>query len=287
MDALACVNGEILSADEARIPIWDRGFLFGDAVYEVYRLYKGRRWLEPAHTSRLQRSLAMLEFPSVNFDRLQQRIERTIEASGITEGTVYVQVTRGVAPRHHAFPRPAVEPTEVIIVRPYDDTAIARKRSSGIGVITQPDIRWGRCDVKSTNLLANVLAAEAAHRAGCDEAILVDEQGIVTEATHSSVLWVRKGRLGGTPEGHIILPGTTRGRVLELAREDGIDFEPGRISIDDLRVCDEVILVGTTIEVMPIVRIDDRPVGGGEPGPVTRRLQAAFRRALDSWLNTD
>ena len=284
MDALACLNGERMLADEARVPIWDRGFLFGDAVYEVYRLYQGRCWLEEAHTARLRRSLAELQFPPVDMDRLADRTRETIAASGILEGVVYIQVTRGVAPRRHVFPDPSVPPTELIVVKPYDDTETAARRTNGVRVISQPDLRWGRCDVKSVNLLANVLANEAAHRAGCDEAILVDEQGIVTEATHSSVLWVRKGHLGGTPEGKIILPGTTRGQVMALARDEAIPFESGRISLEDLRGADEILLVGTTIEVMPVIQLDDHPVGSGVPGPITHQLQAAFRRSVDAWL---
>ena len=128
MDALACLNGEIMPADEARVPIWDRGFLFGDAVYEVYRLYRGRPWLEQAHTARLSGgSLAQLDFPPVDMERMADRIAKTIAASGVAEGTVYIQVTRGVVPRHHAFPDPPVPPTEVIVVRPYDDAATARE----------------------------------------------------------------------------------------------------------------------------------------------------------------
>lgn len=280
MEDLACLNGEIMPAAQAMVPIWDRGFLFGDSVYEVYRLYGGRCWLEAAHTERLRRSLRELEFPEVDLDRLDDRVRRTIAASGVLEGTVYVQLTRGVAPRLHAFPRPPAAPTEVIVVRPYDDSGTARLRETGVDVISHPDLRWGRCDVKSTNLLANVLANEEAHRRGCYEAVLVDEAGVVTEATHSSVLWVRQGRLGGTPEGPIILPGTTRGMVLRLARDLGIPFEPGRISLVDLLECDEVLLVGTTIEVLPIRKIDDRPIGDGSAGPTARRLQAAFRRAI-------
>lgn len=287
MDDLACLNGEIMPAAQAAVPIWDRGFLFGDSVYEVYRLYRGRCWLEAAHTARLRRSLRELDFPAVDLDRLAERIQRTIVASGILEGTVYVQLTRGVAPRQHAFPRPPVEPTEVIVVRSYDDTGTARLREAGVGVISHPDHRWGRCDVKSTNLLANVLANEEAHRRDSYEAVLFDHDNIVTEATHSSVLWVRGGRLGGTPEGNIILPGTTRGKVLDLAVAEAVPFDPGRIALDDLRGCDEVLLVGTSIEVLPVIRIDDRPVADGRPGPVARRLQAAFRRAVASWLETE
>lgn len=284
MESLACLNGEIMPVDEAKVPVWDRGFLFGDAIYEVLRLYDGRGWLEEEHNERLRRSLGEMDFPDVDFDRLNARIARTIELSGVKEGTVYIHLTRGVAPRLHAFPDPAVPPTELIIVRPYDDTATAALRARGVGIISHPDLRWKRCDVKSTNLLANVIANEAAHRAGCYEAVLHDADGLVTEATHSSLVWVRRGRLEGTPEGPGILPGTTRRLLLRLADQIGVAFEVGRIPLADLAGCDEVLLLGTTIEVLPVVTVDGAPVGAGKPGPVTLRLQDAFRDALAEWL---
>src|SRR5947209_7598373 len=181
MDSLACLDGELMPADQARVPIWDRGFLFGDAVYEVFRIYRGRCWLEDEHMARLRRSLRAMEFANVDLAGLAVRLHRTIAQSGIEEGTVYVQITRGVAPRQHAFPHQAVPPTELIVVRPYDDAATAALRETGVAAISYPDLRWRRCDVKSTNLLANVLANQAAHRAGAYEAILVDEAGRVTE----------------------------------------------------------------------------------------------------------
>ncbi len=281
---LACLNGTIMPIDRATVPISDRGFLFGDSIYEVFRLYDGRPWLEAQHMGRLRRSLAAMSFPPVDLDGLRDRIARTVAESGILEGTAYIQITRGVAPRAHAFPDPPVPPTEVIVVRPYDDATTARKREDGVRVLTAPDLRWKRCDVKSTNLLANVVALDAAARQGAQEALLFDADGLVTEATHSSVLWVRDGVLEATPDGEIILPGMTRFLTERLAAEASIPFRPGRISLGDLDGVDEALLVGTTIEVMPIIRVDDRPVGDGTPGPITRRLQAAYRDALAAWL---
>lgn len=283
MEPLACLNGEILPAAEAKIPIWDRGFLFADSVYEVFRLYEGRLWLEDDHYGRLLRSLREMQFEEVDFDRLRDRVARTIAAGAVREATVYLQITRGVAPRLHAFPNPAVPPTELIVVRAYDDVSTAKLRETGVPVITHPDLRWHRCDVKSTNLLANVLANEKAHRDGAYEAILVRD-GLVTEATHSSLLWVRGGRLEATFEGPEILPGTTRRGLPEIAKREGIPIHETRIAIDDLFLADEVILTGTTIEVLPVTSIDGRVVGNGEPGPVTRRLQRSFRHALADWL---
>jgi D-alanine transaminase len=284
MEVLACLNGETMPVEQARIPVSDRGFLFGDAVYEVFRMYRGRCWLEPEHLARLKRSLKELDFPPHDLGRLVERMRRTIVASRIQEGTVYIQITRGVAPRTHAFPDPPVPPTELIVVRPYDDALTAGLRETGVSVISQPDWRWERCDIKTTNLLANVLANEAAHRAGCQEAVLVDSSGLVTEATHSSLFWVRQGRLEGTPEGHEILPGMTRQRTLRLVESLGISFVDTRVTLAELAAADEVILTGTTIEVLPVVRIDEMTVGSGRPGTVAHRLQEAFRQEVGRWL---
>jgi D-alanine transaminase len=284
MADLACLNGEMMPVDEARVHVWDRGFLFGDSVYEVFRMYHGRRWLEEEHLARLRRSLKALDFAPYDFEQLVDRMDRTARASGIAEGTLYVQITRGVAPRSHPFPDPPCTPTELIVVRPYDDAPTAELRSRGARVLTHPDLRWKRCDIKSTNLLANVLAIEAARRAGCDEAVLLDSKGFVTEATHSSLLWVRQGRLEGTPEGHEILPGMTRQLILRLARALEISFSGAHVKIDELASSSEVILVGTASEVLPVVRIDDRTIGEGRPGPVACRLGDAYRQEVERWL---
>jgi len=244
MESLACLNGELMPVGEAKVPVWDRGFLFGDSVYEMFRLYQGRLWLETEHMERLRRSLGEMGYPAIDFGPLAARIRRTIAVSEVQEGTVYLQITRGVAPRRHAFPDPPVALTELIVVRAYDDGPTARSRETGVGVISHPDLRWKRCDVKSTNLLANVLANEAAHRAGCDEAVLVDGDGLVTEATHSSVLWVRNGRIEGTPEGAAILPGSTRRFSRELVGRAVGPLVEARVSLDGLKAADEVVLLG-------------------------------------------
>src|SRR5262249_8147661 len=154
----------------------------------------------------------------------------------------------------------------------------------GVAVISQPDLRWKRCDVKSTNLLANVMALETARRADCFEAILVGSDELVSEATHTSVIWVRRGRLEGTPEGPGILPGTTRQLVLRLVGDIGQTFAPAHVTLPDLVGADEVMLVGTTTEILSVVTIDGQSVGDGRPGPVARKLQGAYRDAVDQWL---
>ena len=169
-------------------------------------------------------------------------------------------------------------------MRPYDDGPTARLRETGVALISHPDLRWKRCDVKSTNLLGNVLALENAHRAGCQEAVLFDSDGLVTEATHSSLIWVRDGRLEGTPEGHEILPGMTR-QQSRLAETIAIPFEATRMTLSELLAADEVILFGTTIEVFPVVRIDDqgrrRSTWSGREAAL--RGLAARTGAVDGW----
>ena len=284
MLVLACLNGEIMPVEEAKVPVWDRGFLFGDSVYEVLRMYQGRCWLEVEHLARLKRSLGELDFAPHDLSRMMERAHETIRASGIKEGTLYVQITRGVAPRSHPFPHPPVPPTEVIIVRPYDDGPTARLRERGVSMISHPDLRWKRCDIKSTNLLANVLAVETARRAGAYEAVLIDAQGFVTEATHTSLLWVRQGRLEGAPEGHEILPGMTRRLVLRLIGSLDISFKGAHVNLNELKAADELILVATTTEVVPVIELDGAPIGTGTPGPIALRLHRAYEAAVQDWL---
>lgn len=284
MSSLACLDGLFLPLEEARASVNDRAYVFGDAVYEVYRLYQGRCWLEEEHGARLRRSLRELRIEPVDFDRLNQRMHEAISRSGIQEGTVYLQISRGNAPRKHPFPKPAVKPVELIVVKPFDSTEADRLRDSGVSTFSHPDWRWRRSDIKSTNLLGNILALQSAQDRGGFEAVLHEPDGQITEATHSSLLWVRDGRLEGTPESANILPGTTRHAVIRLAKEAGIPFAETTITLDDLKSVDEVLLTGTTVEVMPVNSIDDQRIGEGRPGPITRRLQQAFQGALERWL---
>lgn len=283
--ALVCLNGEFLPSEQAKVSVWDRGFVFGDAVYEVCRMYRGRPWLEDEHFARLERSLGELEIRGVDLKLLNRRMHRLISQTQVAEGLVYIQITRGVAPRAHAFPDPPVPPTEFIAVKPYDDTKTQANRVSGVPIKSYPDLRWGRCDVKSTNLLANCMALEHVKRQGGFEAALFDKQGLVTEATHSSILWVNGGRIFGTPGHENILPGCTRLLAAQLAERLGRRIEDDRISLDDLKQADEVLLMGTSIEVMPVVTVDESTIGSGKPGPIALELQEAYRGAVREWLD--
>src|SRR5947209_1807511 len=215
MEPLANLNGEAMPLAEAKISALDRGFLFGDAIYEVLRIYEGRPWLEEDHWRRLERSLTAIRIAGVDLGRLRRRMHETIAAGPFRDAVVYIQITRGAAPRTHPFPADAV-PLEFLFVQEFLDT-YQQARRSGARVITQPDIRWGRCDIKSTNLLSNVLAMQAAQDADCKEAILYLPDGKITEGTHSSLFGVKDGVLVTAPNGPDILPGTTRGLLFRLA----------------------------------------------------------------------
>jgi D-alanine transaminase len=282
--ALANVNGQTMPLEEVRVSVLDRAFLFGDAVYEVLRIYRGKPWMEREHFDRLARSLAAIRITSVDVDRLRRRMHETIAAGGFGECIVYLQVTRGTAhPRKHAFPK-GVAPLELLWVEEYDDTRTAQLRQHGAAVITHPDMRWHRCDIKSTNLLANVLANQAAAEAGAAEAILYLPDGTLTEASHSSFFWVAGGHLCTTPHDANILPGITRTVVLRLAERAAVRVRECYLKRDDLASADELFLTGTSFEVMPVTRIDGRPLGSGSPGPVTRRLQQAHTEVLREFL---
>jgi D-alanine transaminase len=267
---------------EAKVPVLDRGYLFGDGIYEVLRIYGGKPWQEEDHFARLARSLEAIHIHGVDIDRLRQQMRETIAAGGFHDAVCYIQVTRGVAPRGHAFPA-NLKPTELLWLNEIGDP-YAAYRDKGLAVSLQPDLRWKRCDVKSLNLLGNVLAHQAAKEAGCGEAVLVAEDGTVTEASHSSLFGVVNGMLRTTPNNPGILPGCTRKMILELAAEVGVPVEERSLHRGELARASELFLTGTSMEVCPVVRVDDRAVADGRPGPVTRKLQEAYGRRLRAFL---
>jgi D-alanine transaminase len=278
-----CVlNGQRMPLSEAKVPVLDRGYLFGDGVYEALRVYAGKPWLEEDHFARLARSLEALRIRGVDLDRMRRQMRETIAAGPFREALVYIQVTRGTAPRHHAFP-PGVKPSELLWVQeigdPYKDL-----REKGIAVSLQPDLRWKRCDIKSLNLLGNVLANQASKEAGCAEAALCHPDGTITEASHSSLFGVIDGAIRTSPCSPEILPGVTRKLILELAGRAGLNVVQTPLHRNDLGRASELFLSGTSMEVCPVVRVDSLAIGNGKPGPVARRLQEAFREKLREFL---
>jgi D-alanine transaminase len=279
---LANLHGEIMPLEEVRIPALDRGFLFGDAVYEVLRLYRGKPWLFGPHWGRFERSLREIRIHGVDMDRLCRRMHETIAAGDFQEALVYLQVTRGSAPRRHAFPATST-PLEFLFVAEFSDP-YADQRRKGVSVVTQPDLRWQRCDIKSTNLLGNVLAIQAATDAGCAEALLYTPDGNMTEATHSSFFAIQNGTLVATPLSHAILPGITREYLIELAGKVGIPFREKVLSKRELYEVDELFLSGTGSEVLAITTVDAKPVANGKPGPLTLRLLDAYQSEVAKFL---
>jgi D-alanine transaminase len=278
---LANWNGEFLPLDEVRVSVLDRAFLFGDGVYEVLRIYSGRPFLFREHFDRLQRSLDELRI-AADAGRIGARLRETLTRSGVLNGTAYVQVTRGVAARKHPFPDPPPIPNELIYVQALSGDPYADVRESGASVITLPDQRWGRCDIKSVNLLANCLAAQAAVEAGCHEALLISPAGEVVEGSHTSAFAVQNGELWTAPLGPHLLPGITRALVVQLAQRAGIPVIERSLPAAELSQIDELFVTGTTSEVLPVTRVDNRPVGTGRPGPVTRRLFEAYHEFVRS-----
>jgi D-alanine transaminase len=276
MPDIGFVNGRFLPLEDAAVSVEDRGFQFGDGVYEVIRTYHGRPFQLEAHLLRLERSARAIDLPVPwGIPQWVTYVQDGIARGGYPESKVYLQLTRGVAPRDHAFPD-SVNPTAVMTVRemkPMDPVKLA----SGVAVMTMDDWRWGRCDIKSVNLLPNVLARQKAKQAGAFEALFI-RHGRVTEGAVSNVMVVREGRVVTAPEGEWILSGVTRTLVLELARKEGLPVEERFVTRDELLCADEVFLTSTTIEVLPVIRVDGKPVRNGKPGPVTLTLQAAFRR---------
>jgi D-alanine transaminase len=274
MPDIAFVNGRFLPWKDATVSIDDRGFQFGDGVYEVIRTYRGAPFELAAHLARLDRSAKELNLVQP-YSRVQwtQWIQQGLGQAGYQEAKVYIQITRGAAPRDHAFPS-GVSPTVVMTIRELHPLSL-QIRQDGVTARTCDDLRWGRCDIKSVNLLGNVLAREEARKAGVFEAILVKD-GLVTEGSLSNVMAVRSGTVVTAPEGPRILSGVTRTVVLELARKEEIPVEEQPLSLDSLYGADEVFLTGTTLEVLGVVRIDGKTIGSGRPGPITKTLAARW-----------
>ena len=270
------LNGEYLPRNEARVSVDDRGFVLADGVYEVTPAYRGSFFRMNRHVARMRKGLHELR---IDFDpsRLASVHERLLEANDLVDGAisyVYVQVTRGVAPRTHYFPLDPVEPTVYAYASEY--VRPSRERwEQGFSAITQPDRRWARADIKSIALLPNVLALQAAVDAGASDTILVRD-GVAIEGAHNNFFAVFGDTLVTHPATHQILHGVAREYVLELAVELGIAVELRPIAVEELAQATETFFTGTTTEVRPNVEIDGRLVGDGRVGPITRRLFDAF-----------
>jgi D-alanine transaminase len=280
MPEIVYLNGTRVAPAEACVPIGDRGFLFGDAVYEVLRSYAGRLWAAERHFRRLERSLREIELTGVDVASLAALAARAVVESEFAEASVYLHITRGVEPRRLGGGE-GLTPTVLVQVRDMA-TIVSAHFLEGVPAITYPDLRWKRCDIKSTNLLGNALARMAARRAGAYEAILVDEEGCITEAAAMGVFGAQGGVLYATPLGPEILPSISREFLVEIAHDLGIEVRLERVTRERLAGMEEVLLTSTSHEVCPVTELDGAPVGAGVPGPLGKRLYAAFRARLEA-----
>lgn len=263
--------------EELRISPDDRGYYFGDGVYEVFRVYGGRLYEAEAHFERWERSAAALRIAlPASSPVLKGRLEELIRINGLIEGTVYMQITRGAAPRSHPFPADA---NPVLMACTTEAKRPVNTMKEGIAAVTMEDIRWLRCDLKTLNLLANVMAKQHAVDQGAGDVIL-HRSGTVTECSASNIMIVKDGVIVTHPANNLILHGITRAVVLRLSRGLGLAVKETPFTLDELRNADEVFITGTTVEVTPVKSVDGVPVAQGKPGPVTRRLQQEFEKTF-------
>lgn len=278
------LNGQYIPRQQASIDVDDRGFLFADGVYEVIHSYEGHLFQMDAHLQRMEHGLRSLRIAVDDVQAMREVAERLIVENGLTSGeaTVYIQITRGSAPRTHAFPPSDTPPTIYAAVTPC--TPQRDQAEEGIAVILVPDPRWARCDIKSVALLPNVLARQRAIEAGVADAVFVRD-GVAIEGTSSNFFGVFNGEVFTAPKTNYILPGITREVVVGLCADIGVPVHEAPILEHQLGEAEELFLTSTISEIRPIVRLNDHPVGTGAPGPVTRRIQRAFRD-LVSALNS-
>ncbi|AVL77962.1 MULTISPECIES: D-amino-acid transaminase [Staphylococcus] len=274
------INEHLVDEQDASVPYNDRGYVFGDGIYEYIRTYNNNIFTAKPHFERLLRSAKEIGLElKYNVEELTELIQELLAANGVVNGGVYIQVTRGAAPRDHAFPTPSVEANVMAFTKTYDRPY--KLLEEGINAITTEDIRWLRCDIKSLNLLGNVLAKERAVKYNAQEAI--QHRGdIVTEGSSSNVYAIKAGEIYTHPVNNYILNGITRMVIKDIAQEKGIPFNEGTFTVDFLRNADEIIVSSTSIEVMPVVKLDGEQVGDGEVGPITKSLQEGFNRYIDT-----
>jgi D-alanine transaminase len=275
MSGSVYLNGSFMPMEEARVPVLDRGFIFGDGVYEVIPVYSRHPFRLEEHLRRLQASLDAIRLanphPAADWARL---VRRLVELNEPEDQSVYLHVTRGVAKRDHAFPA-GVAPTVFMMSNPLT-TPPAAQVEAGVGAITAQDNRWLRCDIKAIALLPNVLLRQLAVDAGCVETLLIRD-GKLTEGAASNIFVIHRGVMLAPPKNHLMLPGITYDVVIELAAADGLRHEVRAIDESELRAAEEVWLTSSTREVLAITRLDGCPVGAGVPGPLFRRMYALYQ----------
>jgi D-alanine transaminase len=277
------LNGKFLPLEDAKISVLDRGFIFGDAVYEVWRLVGGQLFESDRHLARLAKGLhdlAIAPPAEAGGAKLREISDRLVRENDFTaEGSLFLEISRGAAPRTHHYPNPAVSPTVFIMANSFVPPEELRAKGGSLMLID--DVRWKRCNVKTTQLLPNAMARQQAVENDMMDAAFVRD-GIVTEATAANVMAVIDGILYTHPVDGAILPGVTRDVVLELAKANGVAVREEGLPVDRFRSAREIFLVGTLTDVMPIVKLDGKPVGDGKPGPVSMKLFKTLRERLDA-----
>ena len=284
MSRVAYVNGRYLTHRDAAVHIEDRGYQFADAVYEVCEVKCGRLIEERRHMLRLKRSLSELAMPAPTSEAaLGVVLREVVRRNRVADGIVYLQVTRGVAPRNHAFPAPAVEPTVVVTARKIDRALGDKRAKDGVAVITLAENRWARVDIKTVSLLPNVLAKQMAREAGAFEAWFVDRDGFVTEGASTNA-WIVTGdkTLVTRPADFGILRGISRSVILDLAGCRGIRVEERCFTVAEALAAREAFVTAASTLVMPVVRIDGRPIGDGKPGRLATELRARFHEVAET-----
>lgn len=270
-------DGRYVAKSEVHVSPDDRGFLLGDGIYEVAAAYDGRFVALDKHMDRLRRSLVEARIGSSVADPLETVFQELLERNGFAESgkaMVYLQVTRGAAPRTHAFPKPPCRPTVYAYVAPIPPEIQAL--AAGAKAITRPDVRWSRCDIKVISLIANCMANQEAKEAGAYEAILIRD-GVALEGTHTSFFCILGGVIRTAPLSNLILPGVTRDLVIEACRRAGLELVEEAVRAEELYTADELFITGTTTEVVPITHLDGRAIGEGNPGTMTARIQELYR----------
>jgi len=277
-DSVVYLNGQYLRLADAKVSVLDRGFIFGDGIYEVVPFYRGQPFRMEEHLDRLERSLASIGIdPGYSRDDWRALVRDMASRSPYSHFTVYLQITRGPAKRDHAFPQDA-QPTVFCMISPFSRPD-ARLREQGLTAMSVPDIRWLRCEIKSVSLLGNVLAKQQAVQAGVDE-VLQFRDGFLTEGASCNVWIARDGVLLAPPLDNLILEGIRYRFLEELAAKAGIPFEARRISQSEVAQADEIMLSSATKEVLPVVQYNGELVGNGKPGPIYTALRAAYDQIL-------
>jgi D-alanine transaminase len=276
---IAYLNGNFFPKEDIRISPDDRGFLFGDGIYEVMKWYGGFFFDPESHLARLKRSLGEVRINWSQADTFPSVARELIRLNSLDEkpALIYLQITRGAAPRNHAFPDPEVEPTAYAFAR--ETSGSDAEHLNGVSVLLRKDIRWSRCDIKSVSLLANTLSFQEAHEKGRKECIFVRD-GFITEGSRSNIFFVINGTLYTHPESGYILSGVTRKNIIRLAKESGIKVREEPVAEKDLEKIEEAFISNTSAEVMPVTFFDTLRVGNGKPGPVTLQLYGKFQKEL-------